>query len=49
MAVNADGVEFEVNEWRSLINQLKEIYEEELKKIDDELGNDGKDLKIGVT
>ena len=32
-----------------LVKQLKELHQENLRKIDDELGSDGTEVKIGVS
>jgi hypothetical protein len=36
-------------EWHRLVKQLKELYQENLRKIDYELGSDGTEVKIGVS
>ena len=36
-------------ECRRLVKQLKELHQENLRKIDHELGSDGTEVKIGVT
>jgi hypothetical protein len=47
-AVDESGA-CEESESRRLYKQLKEIYEDTIRKIDDELGSDGTEVKIGVT
>jgi hypothetical protein len=39
----------EGSECLTIFNQLKQIYEGRMKKIDDELGRDGTEVKMGVT
>jgi len=47
-AVDKSGT-CEESENRRLCKQLKEIYEDTIRKIDDELGSDGTEVKNGVT
>jgi len=60
MSVNTTGSEFDVqavetetgcegSECLRLVKQLKEMHEDNLRRIDDELGRDGTEVKIGVT
>jgi len=60
MSFSPEGSEFDVqavdesgtceeSEIRRLCKQLKEVYEDTIRKIDDELGSDGTEVKIGVT
>ena len=39
---------YDVIEWRSLCEQLKKLQEEILMKIENELGRDGTEVKMGV-
>jgi len=55
MSVNNEGMEcdneaIEENETEChlLVRQRKKLYEDELKRIDDEIGTDGTEVKMGV-
>jgi hypothetical protein len=55
MSLNAKGLESETgtgcegNECLKLVKQLKELHEDNLRRIDDELGRDGTEVKMTVT
>jgi hypothetical protein len=55
MSLNIEGREFEIGtgydgaECRRLAKQLKELHEDNLRRIDDELGRDGTEVNMAVT
>jgi hypothetical protein len=48
-AVDETGTGCEGRECLRIHKQLRELHEENLRRIDDELGRDGTEVKIGVT
>jgi len=59
MSVNTEGSGFNVqavenetgcegSECLRIINKLKEFYEDTLRKIDEEIGSDGTEVKMGL-
>jgi hypothetical protein len=60
MSLNTKGREFDDQKFESgtgcegtaclkLVNELKELHENNLRRIDDELGRDGTEVKMAVT